>query len=169
MGLQEIGEAKRQVAGRLTPRRVGEPQRGAVEEDADRHAGLAKQPLEPRVWAGTPTVAIPVRTGRLVQIHSGRNLLDQQKPFGGIVGIGQRIAGRQPVLVLRKRNRQFVRDRRAARRTPEETVRPLEDITKNGKRIIDPDPLVLIVDNQLREASLCDDGTLAVDEDAARD
>ncbi len=54
--LGEVREAERQVARRLAARRVDEAERRAVEEEADRHAGLAEQALEPGVRAGAPAV-----------------------------------------------------------------------------------------------------------------
>ena len=75
--IRHHGDGKRDVAGALTAGVVDEPQVRAVGEQADRHAGLAEQPLELRLRRGFPVLRI---VGNGVEVRGERQFLDEQEP-----------------------------------------------------------------------------------------
>ena len=81
------------MARRLAPRRVDETERGAVEQEANRHARFAEQPLEPRVRAGAPAVVMAIGRRRAVEVGLRLFDPDEQQPLAGALRIRHR-AGR---------------------------------------------------------------------------
>ena len=89
-------DRERQVARGLAARGVDEPQVRPVREQADRHLGLAQQPLEPGLRAGLPAMVLGVGLRRLIEVEAQLDPLDQHEPFAGVASCWLLVACRTP-------------------------------------------------------------------------
>jgi len=105
-GVDHVGEAEGQVRGRLGGRGVDQAQLAAAGEQADRDAGVAKQPLELRGRGITPGAGAVLG---LVEREARRRAVVAQVPEQGEVGAGGGRGGRRGgVRVLAEAGEQVV-------------------------------------------------------------
>ena len=84
-------DGKGQVARGLTVGGVNQPQGDAVREQADRHLGLAQEPLETGLGAGLPAMVRGL--GGVIEADPGLDLLEQQEPLRARLPASWRIRG----------------------------------------------------------------------------
>ena len=85
--LPHEADRERERTSRLATGGVDEAKRRARGDEADRHAGLAKEPLEPSGGRGRPSGG--VAGGFLVEVGAdGEHLQEQQPGAGGVLGFG---------------------------------------------------------------------------------
>ena len=96
-----------QVARRLAPRGVDQAQVRAVGEQADRHLGLAQEPLETGLGAGLPAVVLGVGLGRVIEVEAELDPLDEHEPLAiavrGLVELRDGVGRPERLVVLGER------------------------------------------------------------------